>query len=57
MRSSGDGVADKLEPAKEMTLEMCMEFIGDDELLEITPQNLRIRKTLLDANARKRASK
>jgi GTP-binding protein len=57
MRSSGDGVADKLEPAKEMTLEMCMEFIGDDELLEITPQNLRIRKTLLDANARKRANK
>jgi GTP-binding protein len=55
-RSSGDGVGPRLEPAKEMTLEMSMEFIGDDELLEITPKNLRIRKTILDANVRKRAA-
>ncbi|PJA45345.1 translational GTPase TypA [Candidatus Uhrbacteria bacterium CG_4_9_14_3_um_filter_50_9] len=55
MRSSGDGPTDKLEPAKEMTLELCIEFIGDDELLEVTPKSLRIRKSILDSNLRKRA--
>ena len=55
MRSSGEGVADKLEPAKQMTLEMNIEFLGDDELLEVTPKSMRLRKMQLDPNKRKRS--
>jgi GTP-binding protein len=54
MRSKGDGVADALEAPRLMTLEACLEYLGDDELLEVTPKNLRIRKTILDPIARKR---
>lgn len=57
MRSKGDGVAAALEPAKEMTLEMSLEYIGDDELVEVTPKSIRIRKTILDSSARRRAKK
>lgn len=56
MRSKGEGEAIKLEPAKKMTLEMCLEYIGDDELLEVTPKSLRIRKTILVSHLRRRAS-
>jgi GTP-binding protein len=38
-----------------MTLEQCLEYIGDDELVEVTPKNLRIRKKYLDPNERKKA--
>ena len=38
-----------------MSLEQCLEFIGTDELLEITPKSLRIRKKILDPTLRKRA--
>ncbi|MGL4790236.1 MAG: translational GTPase TypA [Anaerotignaceae bacterium] len=55
MRSSGADDSLKLTTPINMSLEQCLEFIADDELVEITPINLRIRKRLLDANARKRA--
>ena len=45
------------EQAKKMSLEECIEFIGDDELLEVTPKSLRIRKKYLDHNERKREEK
>ncbi|WP_445666662.1 translational GTPase TypA [Fodinibius sp. AD559] len=47
----------KIAPAKKMSLEQCIEFIDDDELLEVTPKSLRIRKKHLDFNERKRAKK
>ena len=56
-RSSGADEALKLVPKKVMSLEQCLEFIDTDELLEITPENLRIRKKILDPTMRKRASK
>ena len=43
-RASGSDDALKLTPHITMSLEQCMEFISDDELLEVTPQNLRMRK-------------
>lgn len=54
MRSKGDGASVLLEPPRQMTLEMCLEFLAEDELLEVTPKNLRIRKTILDPVKRKR---
>ncbi len=53
-RSSGADEALKLVPPKIMSLEQCMEFIDTDELLEVTPENLRIRKRILDPTKRKR---
>ncbi|MDZ7658102.1 translational GTPase TypA [Fodinibius sp.] len=47
----------KIAPAKKMSLEQCIEFVDDDELLEVTPKSLRIRKKYLDFNERKRAKK
>lgn len=47
----------KISQAKKMSLEECIEFIGDDELLEVTPKSLRIRKKFLDHNERKREEK
>jgi GTP-binding protein len=55
MRSKGDGVAEALDVPRQMGLEDAIEYVGDDELVEVTPKNIRIRKTLLDSNARKRA--
>ena len=55
-RSSGADDALKLVPKKIMSLEQCIEFIDSDELLEVTPENLRIRKKILDPTLRKRAS-
>ncbi len=54
-RSSSADEALKLTPPKEMSLEQCLDFIDTDELLEVTPQNLRIRKRILDPTLRKRA--
>jgi GTP-binding protein len=54
MRSKGTGVHKALDVPREMLLEDALDYIGDDELAEITPQNIRIRKTYLDANDRKR---
>jgi GTP-binding protein len=47
----------KLNQARKLSLEQCIEFIDNDELLEVTPQSLRIRKMYLDHNDRKRAEK
>ena len=57
MRASGSDDAIQLVPPREMTLEFALEFIEDDELVEITPKNIRIRKLHLNENVRKRASK
>lgn len=54
-RSSGSDDALKLTTPKVMSLEECLEFIDTDELLEVTPENLRIRKKILDPTLRKRA--
>ncbi len=53
-RSSGSDDALKLITPMRMTLEDCIEFLADDEILEVTPKSLRIRKRLLDATARMR---
>ncbi len=55
-RASGSDDALKLVPARIMSLEQCLEFIDDDELLEVTPESLRIRKKELDPTMRKRMS-
>jgi GTP-binding protein len=46
-----------LKPPRQITLEIALEFIEDDELVEVTPEGLRLRKRLLDENDRKRASR
>ncbi|NCU29820.1 translational GTPase TypA [Candidatus Saccharibacteria bacterium] len=57
MRSkSSDGTV-QLTPFTNFSLEQCIDFIEDDELLEVTPKNLRLRKRYLDANERKRHNK
>ncbi|MGI9087771.1 MAG: translational GTPase TypA [Chthoniobacterales bacterium] len=55
MRSQGDGKGIQLEAPLKMTLERAIEYIGSDEYVEATPKSLRLRKRILDANARKRA--
>ncbi len=55
-RSSSADEALKLTPPKDMSLEQCLDFIDTDELLEVTPMSLRIRKRILDPTLRKRAS-
>lgn len=55
VRSSTADISVQLTPPRQMSLEQCMEFIADDELLEITPENLRMRKRILNAQERKRA--
>lgn len=55
-RSSGSDDALRLVPKKVMSLEQCMDFIDTDELLEVTPKSLRIRKKILDPTLRKRAA-
>ena len=54
-RSSSSDEALRLIPPKRLSLEEALEFIGDDELLEITPQNVRIRKRILDGELRAKA--
>jgi GTP-binding protein len=55
-RSSSADESLKLTPPRDMSLEQCLDFIDTDELLEITPSNLRIRKKILDPTLRKRSS-
>jgi len=57
MRSTGDGKGIQLAPPLKMSLERVLEYIGPDEYVEATPKSLRMRKKILDANARKRSSK
>ncbi len=56
MRSKGDGVSEGLSTPRDMSLEECLEYLGEDELLEVTPEHLRIRKVFLKEFERKRAS-
>ena len=52
MRASGSDDALRLEPPRLMSLEESMEFLGDDELLEVTPKSIRIRKKTLNTEQR-----
>lgn len=54
IRSAGNDEAMRLVPAKKVTLEYAIEFIGDDELIEVTPDAIRLRKKFLKSNDRKR---
>jgi GTP-binding protein len=57
MRASGSDDALRLITPRSMSLEQCMEFLADDELLEVTPKNLRLRKQILDQSLRMKALK
>ena len=56
-RASGSDDALRLIPPRQMSLEQCLEFLADDELLEVTPENLRLRKRILDHGERMKALK
>ena len=57
MRSKGDGPAENHVPPKIMNLEEALEYIGDDELVEVTPKTVRIRKMILDENEARRKAR
>ena len=57
MRASGSDDAVNLTPIKPMTLEQALEYIDEDELVEVTPVNIRLRKKILNENERKRSGK
>jgi GTP-binding protein len=57
VRAAGKDENAKVRPVREMSLESCLEYIEDDELVEVTPKNIRIRKTLLLENDRKREAR
>ncbi len=56
-RSSGADESLKLVPLGEMTLEQCIEFVSSDELVEITPKSIRMRKKILDSSLRKKSAR
>ncbi len=57
VRSSGTDEAVRITPPRDLSLEQALEFIDDDELVEVTPQSIRLRKRYLDANERKKMEK
>src|SRR5947209_16127535 len=57
MRASGSDMAVQLTPPRTLTLEQCLEWIDDDELVEVTPASIRIRKKILDHSTREVANK
>lgn len=57
MRASGSDEAVRLEPPRILSLEQAIEWIGDDEFVEVTPKSIRLRKRYLDANERSRMAK
>ena len=57
MRSAIRDIDVALTPPRQMSLDETIEYLADDELLEVTPKNLRIRKRVLDKNQRARESK
>ena len=57
MRTTASDENIKLEPARQITLELALEFIEEDELIEVTPDGIRLRKRVLDAILRKKAAK
>ena len=56
MRAAGSDEALRLVPPRKLSLEQCLEFLADDELLEVTPESLRMRKTILNHEKRMKAS-
>ena len=56
MRAAGSDEALRLVPPRKLSLEQCLEFLADDELLEVTPKNLRMRKTILNHEKRMKAT-
>ena len=56
MRAAGSDAAIRLVPPTVLSLEQCMEYLADDELLEVTPHALRIRKTILNHEKRMKAT-
>ena len=56
-RASGKDDAVRLTPPKKMTLEQAIAYIDDDEMVEVTPKTIRLRKRYLDPNERKRMSR
>lgn len=54
MRSKGEGAAEHFDTPRTLSLEECVEYLGDDELLEVTPKSLRLRKKFLNKNDRKK---
>jgi len=56
-RASGSDDASRIAPKIQMSLEECMEYIQQDECIEVTPKNIRMRKTILDEDARKKVQK
>ena len=57
MRSKGEGVSEHFDTPKTMNLEAALEYIDDTELVEVTPQNIRIRKIILDETEARRAAR
>jgi GTP-binding protein len=57
MRTTGSDENIILKPARKMTLEQALEYIEEDELVEVAPQSIRLRKDLLTENERKRANR
>jgi GTP-binding protein len=57
MRASTSDMAIKLTPPKELNIEQAIEWINDDELVEVTPAAIRVRKRILDHSKRKTAAK
>jgi len=57
IRASGSDDALRLIPHRQMSLEESLEFIGDDELIEVTPKNIRLRKRILDSQLRAKSKK
>ena len=57
MRTTASDENIKLEPPRKVTLELALEFIEEDELIEVTPQNIRLRKRVLQAVERKKATR
>ena len=57
VRASGKDEAVVLTPPIRMSLEKALAYVGDDELVEVTPKSIRLRKAILDPNERKRMSR
>jgi len=57
IRAAGSDEALRLSPPRQMSLEEALDFIEEDELIEITPSNFRVRKKILDTNKRYKSKK
>ncbi|MFN2273510.1 MAG: translational GTPase TypA, partial [Anaerolineales bacterium] len=57
VRQSFKEIDERLTPPRDMSLDECIEYLGDDELLEVTPRSLRLRKRILDTRSRSKDAK